>query len=89
MKLAPPEADLFAFIGDCFWHNCSAIFMETYKKVHPNFEINPDTLAFYQTRRRLEDICAFAQGLLYEDIDDEERRQSLYHLRRECSMISC
>ena len=88
MKLAPPEADLFAFIGDCFWHNCSTEFMETYKKVNPNYEINPDSLAFYQIRRRLEDICSFAQGLLYEDIDDEERRQSLYHLRRECSILS-
>jgi hypothetical protein len=29
------------------------------------------------------------QTYIYEDIDDEERRQSLYHLRRECSMISC
>jgi len=88
MKLAPPEADLFVFIGDHFWHNISAELMETYKKVHPNFEINPDALAFYQIRRRLEDICAFAQGLLYEDINDEVKRQSLYYLRQECSILS-
>lgn len=87
LKLAPPEADLFAFIGDCFWHNCSSEFMATYKKVHPNYEINPDSLAFYQLRRRLEDICTFTQGLLYDAIDDEKSRQSLYHLRRECSIL--
>lgn len=87
MKLAPPEADLFAFIDNLFWHNCSAEFMEIYKKAHPNYEINVDALTFYQIRRKIEDICAFAQGLLYEDIDEEERKQSLYHLRRECSML--
>jgi len=84
MRLAPSEADLFAFIGDKFWHRCSKEFMEIYKKIHPNYEINTDALTFYQTRRRLEDICAFAQGLLFEDIDDEERKKSLYLLRREC-----
>jgi spectinomycin phosphotransferase len=87
MKLAPPEADLFAFIGDRFWHTCSAKFLETYKKVHPYFEINSDSLEFYQIRRRIEDICAFAQGLLSENINDEEIKQSLYHLRRECSAL--
>lgn len=87
MRLAPPEADLFAFIGDRFWHSCSREFMEIYKSIHPEYVVNPDALAFYQTRRRLEDICAFATGLLYEDIDEEERKQSLYHLRRECLML--
>ena len=88
LKLAPPEADLFAFIGDCFWHNCSKEFLEIYKKVHPEFKINPDMLTFYQIRRRLEDICAFAQGLSCDDINDEERSLSLYHLSRECSLLS-
>lgn len=88
MKLAPPEADLFAFVGNRFWHNCSEQFIQIYKKAHPNFEINNEALDFYQTGRRIEDICAFAKGLLYEDISDEERRQSLYHLHRECSIIS-
>lgn len=84
MKLAPPEADLFAFVGNLFWHNCSDEFMNIYQEVHPNFRLNQEVLDFYQIRRRIEDICAFAQGLLFEDIDDEDRKQSLYHLRREC-----
>ena len=88
MKLAPPEADLFAFIGDLFWHKCSKEFIAYYKKVNPDFIINTEVLTFYQIRRRIEDICAFASGLLYENIDDDERRQSLYHLRKECKMLS-
>lgn len=88
MKLAPPEADLFAFIGNLFWHNCSDEFMKIYHTIHTDFEINLEVLDFYQTRRRIEDICAFAQGLLYDkNIDDTERRESLYHLQRECEAL--
>ncbi|MBN2851826.1 MAG: aminoglycoside phosphotransferase family protein [Clostridia bacterium] len=87
MKLAPPEADLFAFIGDRFWHTCSSNFLETYKKVHPYYIINSDSLEFYQTRRRIEDICAFAKGLLCVNANEEEIKQSLYYLRRECSSL--
>lgn len=89
MKLAPPEADLFAFIGNLFWHNCSDEFMKTYQTVHTNFEINLEVLEFYQIRRRIEDICAFTQGLLYDkNIDDMERKESLYHLQCECEALS-
>lgn len=89
MKLAPPEADLFAFIGDLFWHNCSDEFMKTYQTIHTDYEINLEVLEFYQTRRRIEDICAFAQGLLYDkNINETERKESLYHLQRECEALS-
>ncbi len=89
MKLAPPEADLFAFIGNLFWHNCSDEFMKIYQTIHTDFEINLEVLEFYQTRRRIEDICAFAQALLYDkNIDETERKESLYHLRRECEALS-
>lgn len=89
MKLAPPEADLFAFIGNLFWHTCSDEFMKIYKAVHTDYELNPEVLEFYQTRRRIEDICAFAQGLLYDkNIDDMERKASLYHLQRECEALT-
>lgn len=89
MKLAPTEADLFAFIGNLFWHNCSDEFLKTYQSVHIDYEINLEVLEFYQARRRIEDICAFAQGLLYEkNIDDTERKESLYHLQHECEALS-
>jgi spectinomycin phosphotransferase len=89
MKLAPPEADLFAFIGNLFWHNCSDKFMKTYQSVHKDFEINIEVLEFYQTRCRIEDICAFAQGLLYDkNIDETERNESLYYLQLECEVLS-
>ena len=89
MKLAPPEADLFAFIGNRFWHNCSDGFMKTYQTKHTDYEINLEVLEFYQTRRRIEDICAFAQGLLYNNnVDERERKESLRLLRRECELLS-
>lgn len=89
MKLAPPEADLFAFIGNRFWHNCSDDFMKIYQTIHGDFVVNPEVLDFYQTRRRIEDICAFAQGLLYEkNIDDSDRKESLYHMTHECEALS-
>lgn len=93
MKLAPPEADLFAFIGNHFWHNCSDKFMETYQAIHTDYKVNLEVLSFYQTRRRIEDICAFAQRLLHDkNIEDVEREESLYLLRHECEalkMILC
>ena len=89
MKLAPPEADLFAFRGNLFWHNCSEEFMKIYQTVHTDFKINPEVLEFYQTRRRIEDICAFSQELLYDkNIDEAERKESLYHLQCECEALS-
>ncbi|MHC1693839.1 MAG: phosphotransferase family protein [Eubacteriales bacterium] len=88
MKLAPPEAYLFAFIGNYFWHNFSTQFMETYMSINKNFIVNNDSLLFYQTRRRIEDICAFALELIYEEINKEDRRNSLYFLHKECSMLS-
>lgn len=37
----------------------------------------------------LEDICAFAQGLLYiKNMDDTVRKESLYHLQHECEALS-
>lgn len=88
MKLAPPEADLFAFVGNLFWHNCSEKFMSVYQTIHPDFKLNKEVLYFYQTRRKIEDIYAFTQRLLYEDLDNEERKQALYHLRQECASLS-
>ncbi len=58
--------------------------MKIYQTVHTDFEINHEVLEFYQTRGRIEDICAFALGLLYDiNIDETERKESLYHLQRD------
>lgn len=89
LRLAPPETDLFAFIGNLFWHSCSGEFMKTYQTVHTDFKVNPEVLEFYQTRRRVEDICAFAHGLLFDKkMDASERKESLYHLQHECEALS-
>lgn len=84
LRMAPAEADLFAFVGDLFWHRCSQAFLETYQRLRPDFVLHSDALAFYQIRRRLEDICAFAESLLYEELSEQERVESMEHLRREC-----
>lgn len=84
LKLAPPEADLFAFIDNFFWHNYSDEFMRIYKSIHPNFNLNQEALKFYQIRRRLEDIYELTQQLLYDNTSEEERKQSLNYLKQEC-----
>ena len=88
MKLAPPEADLFAFIGNLFWHNCSDEFLKIYESIRKDFKLNSEVLEFYQIRRRIEDIEAFAQSLLYDrTLTERERDESLYHLQHECEML--
>ena len=87
LKLAPREADLFAFAGNLFWHDCADEFFRVYGKTHAGCEIDPDALAFYQTRRRLEDIFEFAQSLLRDGIAGGERERALSHLRRECALL--
>lgn len=88
MKLAPPEADLFAFIGNLFWHNCSDEFLKIYESIRTDFKLNSEVLEFYQIRRRIEDIEAFSQSLLYDKtLTERERDESLYHLQHECEML--
>jgi len=84
LKLAPAEADLFAFSEGFFFDYAWERFFTYYKKDRPNYTINQDALMFYRLRRRLEDILEFAKGILFDGLSKDERTISMNHLTREC-----
>lgn len=76
LKLAPAEADMMLLIENPYWKQ----FMKVYLQHHENYHINQDALAFYQLRRRLEDIWEFAEQLLYEELDAQEKDEIIGYL---------
>lgn len=69
LRLAPVEAD-WMFIVDKPYY---ADFLAAYRQRHPGFVPDPEALSFYQGRRLLEDIWEFAEQLLFDMPDEEER----------------
>lgn len=88
LKLAPPEADLFSFTRNFFFDYAWEDFMSTYREIRPNYRENSDAMHFYRLRRRLEDISAFTENLLYDNLIEKERELPLKLLEHECSMLS-
>lgn len=88
LKLAPPEADLFSFSRNFFFGYAWEDFMNTYREIRPSYREDPIAMHFYRLRRRLEDISAFTEGLLYNNLIEEDRELSLKLLEHECSMLS-
>lgn len=84
MKLAPAEADLFMFAIKDYWD----IFLKHYKNIRPEFELDQDMLSFYTLRRKLEDIWAFLESILYDDLPCERRISALAYLSNECKNLS-
>ena len=84
LKLAPAEADLFAFSEGFFFDYAWKNFFACYKKARPNYLVNQDALMFYRLRRRLEDILEFAKSLLFDGLSESERATSMDHVAREC-----
>ncbi|WP_339234821.1 phosphotransferase [Oceanobacillus sp. FSL W7-1281] len=76
LKLAPAEADMMLLTEKPYWKQ----FMKVYLQHHENYHINQDALAFYQLRRRLEDIWEFAEQLLYEELDAQEKDEIIGYL---------
>lgn len=83
LKLAPVEADFFEIVRK----DWQAIFFEEYKKEHPSYEFNTQTLLFYQLRRVLEDIWEFIEQIQYDELTQEEEQSSLDYLKIECSSL--
>lgn len=79
LKLAPVEADLMFLVDRPDFD----VFMEHYRSVHPDFEINFEALRFYQGRRKLEDIWEFMEQLLFDDQNEQERAATKSHLTKE------
>ncbi len=61
--------------------------MAVYRAAHKDYRVNEDALRFYRLRRRLEDIHAFAQSILFDPLTGEAIDQSLYYLKRECGLL--
>ncbi len=77
LKLAPPEADIMFFTDKSYYPQ----FMESYQKLHKDFNLNQETLRFYQIRRGLEDIWEWLEQLLFDRQTEEVRNTSLEGLR--------
>lgn len=70
--LAPPEADLYAFCAG----GQGKTLIEHYLKLRPEFHLNEELVLFYALRRRLEDIWAFMDRLMREQLDTEAEEAS-------------
>ncbi|HOP10736.1 MAG TPA: aminoglycoside phosphotransferase family protein [Oscillospiraceae bacterium] len=88
LKLAPPEADLFSFTNASFFGYAWEEFLKEYRTVHPDFQVNIEVMMFYQLRRRLEDIHAFAKSILFDGLSKEDKERSMWYLNRECEILA-
>jgi spectinomycin phosphotransferase len=84
MRLAPVEADLFMFAGKTYWD----IFFERYSNLRQGYMPDPLAMRFYTLRRKLEDIWAFMERILYDDMPGEQRMKALKNLRAGCEHLN-
>jgi spectinomycin phosphotransferase len=68
--IAPPEQDLFFFVGDeRFW----SLFLPAYEREAGPTQLEPDAFGFYIYRRNLEDVAGFVLRILrYNTTDGED-----------------
>ncbi|WP_236841413.1 aminoglycoside phosphotransferase family protein [Brevibacillus formosus] len=83
LKLAPVKADLMFLVDQPFFEE----FMVTYRKTHTNYVDNRQALEFYQIRRRLEDICELLEQLLFDEQEEQDRVETIGHLKGELSKV--
>jgi thiamine kinase-like enzyme len=83
IKLAPAEADLVMFTRKEYWD----VFIGHYLKLRPDFILDQDLLSFYIFRRKIEDIWAFIEGILFDQPSEEQRKRDLNLLSRCCSAL--
>jgi len=93
VKLAPVEADLFTFWGDWYWGDSNwgsywKNFLPVYKKYRPQYDECEENLKFYQIRRHIEDIEEFYTQYLYDEMTEEETREVVAGITRECKFLS-
>lgn len=83
IKLAPAEADLVLFTKKEYWDG----FIGHYRKLQPDFILDDELLLFYILRRKVEDIWAFIESLLFDQISDEQRKCDLGFLSKCCNTL--
>ncbi|NRG47286.1 aminoglycoside phosphotransferase family protein [Bacillus sp. CRN 9] len=79
LKLCPVEADMMFFIDKPYFRQL----LSRYRKSHHDYEINETALAFYQKRRKLEDIWEFLQELQCDQPTGEKKEQTTQYLLTE------
>lgn len=77
IKLAPVEADWYSILEQ----NYASVFLGEYLKYHKTFKWNEEAVEFYKRRRILEDIGEFVLQLLYEPLNEKERKSCLHELK--------
>lgn len=80
LKLAPVEADLFMWVKKDYW----SIFLKSYLKIRPEYKLDDDLISFYTIRRKLEDIWAFIESILYDNLSKKQYISNLSFLSNEC-----
>lgn len=80
IKLAPAEADLTMFTKKEYWD----IFIKHYNKLRPEFILDNDLFSFYILRRKIEDIWAFMESILFDNQSDDQRKRDLSFLSKCC-----
>lgn len=83
IKLAPAEADLILFTKKEYWN----VFIERYYQLRPEFILDDDLLLFYILRRKIEDIWAFIESILFDHSSDEQRKRDLEFLENCCNSL--
>jgi len=83
LRLAPIEADLFAFSDRFFFDYAKEAFFSAYKRVCPAYMVNETAMRYYRLRRRLEDISEFAHSIANDGPVQSEMEKSIMHLQNE------
>ena len=83
IRLAPAEADLLMFSKREYWD----IFIKRYLEKRPNFVLDNNVFTFYILRRKIEDIWAFIEGILFDNLSAEQRERDLTHLSNCCAAL--
>ena len=92
IRFAPVEADLFSFWGDWHWGDSHwgsywNTVLPIYQQYNPQYMVRENVLHFYQLRRHIEDVNDFYRQYVHDDMKDEERREVVRCLERECMFL--
>jgi spectinomycin phosphotransferase len=88
ISLAPAESDLFSFSDGFFFDNNWDEFIKIYKNLRPGFILDNNALRFYRLRRVLEDINSFSRGLMYDNLNADDRIFSINMLQKSCVLLN-
>lgn len=83
ITFAPPEADIFSIYEQPYFNS----FMKKYYELNPNYQINDNTLRYYQISRKLQDIFEFIEQLQFDKLNQNEYRMNLNYLIKEVNSL--